>query len=355
MPSDYQLLGLFDHAGVSYADRKLDRYHRVPGPYRVDLINEYGVGLHTVRRAQSRLHLKIRDVVEHRTGVPSDLAVRGLPLATKVDAALAIFEDKVILPAHLRRTRHSPYSSIKLAVVSCWWAEEIAKGSDEDRARIRRITGSLDEIFVFSSNQIEIFEQVGAAHKVKPVPFGVDHHHFVPTNLPTEHGTVVSAGVDRGRDFDSLIQAARQLDDVKFQIYTQPGRVNRSTLPRNVQLMSPVSGDAYRDALSRAEMVVVPTHDLAYPTGQSVLLEAMSSGKPTMVTDTAAMREYIGADEFNLSMPLHDPQGIADCIRRALSDSEHLRTIGTRARHEVKRNFNFNRTWSEVAQHLKQT
>lgn len=346
-------MGLFDHAGVRNSQRTESRDRRIPGPYRIDLLQDHGVDLHTVQMPVSRAHKKLRDVVEHRSGVRVDLALRGAATARKSDAVLAVLEDKVEFPSLNRRLPFSPYSSARLAVVSCWWAEEILNGTDETRQRIEKILRRVDDVFVFSRNQVAIFDRVGAGHKVQPVSFGVDHHDFRPGADAVEPRTVVSAGVDRGRDFETLVRAAAKLPDVEFKILTQEGRLGAEALPPNVAVLPPTSGADYKIALQRAELVVLPTHDLAYPTGQSVLLEAMASGKATMVTRTDAMAEYIGDGDFNLAMPTHDAEGVAARLHEALSQPGRLLEIGNRARAVVEKRFNFDQTWAQVAAHLR--
>ncbi|WP_371031051.1 glycosyltransferase [Pseudoclavibacter sp. JSM 162008] len=102
-----------------------------------------------------------------------------------------------------------------------------------------------------------------------------------------------------------------------------------------------------------ADLIVIPTHDLAYPTGQSVLLEGMSSGRPVVVTRTAAMAEYIEDGVSNFSMPLHDPVGVASVIAELLADPKKLEEVGKRAREVVESRYTFQRMWREISGHLR--
>lgn len=47
----------------------------------------------------------------------------------------------------------------------------------------------------------------------------------------------------------------------------------------------------YRRLVDTASVVTVPIHALAYPTGQTVALEAAGTGACLVPTDTPAMRE----------------------------------------------------------------
>ncbi|MDR2322647.1 MAG: glycosyltransferase [Microbacterium sp.] len=346
-----RVLGLFDHEGVRRGQDRQPVSGRVSGPYRVDLLMDEGIDLVPLAPATGRLHRKLRDVVEHRTGVRVDLALRGLPRAARADAVLCMLEDKAVLPAALRRRRIPPYRSAPLAVVSCWWAEEILHGSPEQRDRIARTVAQVDRILVFSRNQVEAFGTIGAAGKVVPIPFGVDEEWYTPAAPRRARMQVAAMGIDRGRDFETLMAAARLTPEIRYDVFTQPGRI--PSPPGNVTLHPPTSMEDHRENLRAADLVVVPTHDLAYPTGQSVLLEAMACGRCTAVTRTAAMDEYIDDGRTNLALPLHDAAGVAAVVRRACADALLRSRIGEEARAEVEERFTFRGTWRAAAAVLR--
>ena len=81
-----------------------------------------GIDLLTVPPAKGRIHRKLRDVAEHRTGLRVDLALRGLPSAFSVDGVLALLEDKSVLPSLMKQRKIPPYSGKPLSVIACWWA-----------------------------------------------------------------------------------------------------------------------------------------------------------------------------------------------------------------------------------------
>lgn len=350
-----RVLGLFDHAGVRRRQNELPPDQQVSGPYCVQFLMDEGIDLMPVPPAGTRPHRKLRDVVEHRSGIRADLAIRGMPGAVRADVVLCMLEDKAVFPALLRRRGVPPYSRTTLAVVSCWWAQEIESGTDADRARIARTTDSVDLIFAFSKNQAATFEKIGAGEKVMPVTFGVDEMWYTPPAVESSSRRFqcVAMGIDRGRDFESLVAAAWLFPEIRLDIFTQPGRIDPTTIPRNVSLHPPTSMEGHRDNLRNADLVVIPTHDIAYPSGQSVLLEAMSCGRCVAITRTEALDEYIDDGVTNLALPLHDPVGIARVIRRATGDDDLRTRIGRAARDTVVSRYSFRHTWHEVAQGLQ--
>ena len=349
-----RVLGLFDHAGVRRGQNRLPADQQVSAPYCAHWLMDAGIDLDPVMPARSAAHRKVRDVIEHRSGVAWDLAVRGIRQARPADAVLAILEDKAVAPSILKRRHRTPYAQLPLVTVSCWWAEELKNGTAARRRDILRTLSGVDAVIVFSANQREIFADAGyPADQVHPVRFGVDPHWYAPTAPAEESSTqerpvqILASGVDRGRDFDTLAEAARLLPDLSFTVVTQVGRVKNP--PPNMVLLPPVSPDEHRRLLQSAELVVVLTHDLAYPTGQSVLLEAMACGRPVAVTRTEAMDEYIRDGVANLAMPHADAAGVARVIEGAMQDVDLRRRLGTEARRLTSESWNFHSTWSAVA------
>lgn len=349
---DLRVLGLFDHNGVRRHQNRLPTGEQVSGPYCVQLLMDEGVDLIPVRPARGRLHRKLRDIVEHRSGVYVDLAVRGAAAAARSDVVLGILEGMAVFPSTLKRRGLPPYSGRPLAAISCWWAEELVTGTEEQRQKIATALSGIDRVFVFSKNQREIFDRVGAGAKVVPVLFGVDPDWYCPDSAVERRFQVLSVGIDRGRDFETLIEAARLLPDIDVTIVTRTDRLDPASMPPNVTLHGMVSMPEHRDNLRAADLVVVPTHDLAYPTGQSVLLEAMACGRCVAVTGTEAMRDYIDDGVTNLAMPLHDAQGVARVIEAALADDGLRERVGAAARLAAVERFAFRRTWHDIARSL---
>lgn len=352
-----RVLGLFDHAGVRRGQNRLPADQQVSAPYCAQWLMDAGIDLDPVMPARSAAHRKVRDVIEHRSRVAWDLAVRGIRQARHADAILAILEDKAVAPSILKRRHRTPYAQLPLVTVSCWWAEELKNGTTARRRDILRTLSGVDAVIVFSANQREIFADAGyPADRVHPVRFGVDPSWYCPappveTPVHPRPVQVLASGVDRGRDFDTFAEAARLLPHLTFTVVTQAGRVRNP--PPNMILKTPVSMEEHRTLLRSAELVVVPTHDLAYPTGQSVLLEAMACGRPVAVTWTEAMDEYIRDGVANLAMPHSDPMGIAQVIEDAMEDVDLRRRLGTEARRLTSESWNFQFTWHQVGSVLQ--
>lgn len=352
MGKKVNVLGIFDHFGL-VRDPKLKTLaaNGIEGPYRIDLVSRFSIDLFPITPLSVPSHKKIRDVIEHRSGVKWDLFIRGLRDYHYADIVFTMLEDKAVAPSlfyrwHLLRKGHR-----KLATLSCWWAEELLNGSQEQQDGIRRTLELIDRVYVLSDNQVQIFQQFGGVPKEKivPIDFGVDEDLYSPGDPCPYEFEVFAAGIDRGRDFKTLAEAAALLPNIRFTIVTQPIRLEGINLPSNIEVLPPTDRISHRDNLRKSKIVVVPTHDLAYPTGQSVLLEAYGCGRPTVSTMTAAMSQYLMDGKTTLSYEPHNAESLAECIQALMVDENLAQKIGAEARKVVLSRFNFNRMWSEIS------
>jgi glycosyltransferase involved in cell wall biosynthesis len=110
--------------------------------------------------------------------------------------------------------------------------------------------------------------------------------------------------------------------------------------------MGEVDHRQYRGLLGAAQFVVVPTHDFGYPTGQSVLLEAMASGSPVIATATAAMGDYLGPGTAQYGVGDHD--GLAERMSELWADPSRCRAMGAQARAVAERRFSTEHMWSQA-------
>jgi glycosyltransferase involved in cell wall biosynthesis len=86
-----------------------------------------------------------------------------------------------------------------------------------------------------------------------------------------------------------------------------------------------------------------------YPSGQTVVLEAMAMGKPVVVTDSPAMRDYVAPDVQGLLVPPADPPALAGAIDALLADGERRRRLGRAGREAVESTFNQEAMWAKIA------
>ncbi|MCW3063423.1 MAG: glycosyl transferase group 1 [Solirubrobacterales bacterium] len=331
------------------------------GPYGIDSLASHGFTIAYSDRAWRRpwawpvVLRPLRKLARLRpelSGLRETLAsrreVRG------ADVVLGIFEDHGMFAAFARAHSLPGLAPRAVALIACWLAEDCQDFDRRTLAAYRRALAAVERLFCFSENQRAVFEEVFGVDpaRIHVVPFGIDAGFFRPEEGP-EEDYVLAIGRDRGRDPRVLVEAMGRSGG-RLRLFAPPGSVDEGTLPANVELTTaPVDHVRYREILARARVVAVTTTAPRYPSGQTVVLEAMAMGKPVVVTDSPAMRDYVVPDVHGVLVPPSDPGALARAIDELLGDGERRRRLGRAGRAAVEARFNQDAMWAQIAAGLR--
>jgi GT2 family glycosyltransferase/glycosyltransferase involved in cell wall biosynthesis len=294
---------------------------------------------------------KITTVIEHRTGVRLQ-PLRAWHAAQRADATLAVWEHWAELPALLHRLP-GPYRSKPLFTLVCWAAEDLRSGGARSMARARRVIEASDLILFLSSNQRDIFLANGARpEQLVCLSFGVATDFFSGDVGSHRDVEFLAVGVDRGRDYPTLIRAVEGTD-LEVTLLTTPARARSLALPSNIEPGGVLPPDAYRDLLCRTQVVVVPTHDYAYPTGQTVALNAAASGCAVIVSNTAAMSDYFSAETTALMPAVGDAEGLRSAMVRLRDDPRVRLTMASRGQDHVRQHHHSHVMWDQASERFR--
>lgn len=163
-----------------------------------------------------------------------------------------------------------------------------------------------------------------------------------PTHQPAPEGYLFCAGRTL-RDYDSLYKVM-MATDLPWQVVGGSDALNGAKLPDRITIHREIDRARYLELLRGARIVVLPLLPTERATGQVVLLEAMSLGKPCITTrapgtvdivrdgENALLAEPgdIAAMTAHLNALLADPARAEQIGRAALAD---IQTHATTARH----------------------
>jgi len=90
-----------------------------------------------------------------------------------------------------------------------------------------------------------------------------------------------------------------------------------------------------------------------YPSGQTVVLEAMATAKPLVLTDSPAMRDYVRRTSRQCWSRPAIREAVAGALDELLADSARRRRLGLAGREAVERRFNQEQLWAQVAAGLR--
>jgi glycosyltransferase involved in cell wall biosynthesis len=129
--------------------------------------------------------------------------------------------------------------------------------------------------------------------------------------------------------------------------------IERLRLHDFVTIDRTVTFDRMPAVLAAADVVVQPS--LEEGLGLSVL-EAMSAGRATVVTDVVGIREILsGADDVALTVPPAQPPALAEAISSLLRDPRRRADLGARARAHVEECFSRRSMIAETERALRRT
>ena len=165
--------------------------------------------------------------------------------------------------------------------------------------------------------------------KIDSLRWSVGEPDFDSSTTPVETTPYLCAVGGEGRDYTTLVEAMRDLPDHRLAIVTRPANIKGLDLPSNVSLRTNIPLAEVWNLIANAKLMVLPLHDSEVPCGHTTLISAMQLETPCIVTESAAMTDYIDDEATGLTCPPGDPEALARTIER-LWDDEELSTRLTR-------------------------
>jgi hypothetical protein len=202
------------------------------------------------------------------------------------------------------------------------------------RLGVRALDGEHVTYCVFSEEERELFVAGFGIPRERVACVRFAHSLGRRAAGPGGDGGYVFAGGDSLRDYDTLVAAIDGLD--------MPVRICTNNplpkLPPNVSTGT-VTLEVYNDLLAHARIVVVPMRaGVRRGAGLLTYLNAMALGKPVVVADTPAAREYVEHERTGILVPPEDPGALRAAIEWAFdpANAAEAQAIGRRARESVR-------------------
>ena len=317
-------------------------------PYRMDYLREAGFRLRWTDSAPSGRAVRRAEAL----AVPF---AQTLALARTIrasDAVFAMFESEANFLAGMRRAWPRSRRRSVMGVLTCWLAHVLSTSGPRRRSGYRWAYEAVDRIFYLSRNQGSVLAEMLDVDpgRLRYVPFGVDADYFRPTG-GKDGGYVLVVGRDRGRDGPTLLGAADGIG-LPVKLCCRPGDVAGFRIPAGVEMLGYVDRAEYRRLLGKARVVAIATRPLLYPSGQSVLLEAMAMQRCVVVTLTDALADYVRDGQTALAVPPGDADALRSRLLTAANDEDLRTQVGRGGRRAVEATFNARAMWTAIADEL---
>lgn len=220
-----------------------------------------------------------------------------------------------------------------------WATDSVEAGLQKrDVALIRRALLQMDGLWTLSRPQVAaVQEWLGVdCPPVHFLPFGVDHEFYAPAPYP-DRPHIVSGGGDRDRDPATLFAALEQVLRARPGVAVTVQTGSSLTPPDGVTVVPRLPHVEMARMLASASVVAIPTRANLHASGITVALEAMSIGRPVVVSDTPGMRDDYFADEVDsLVVPTYDAGALAERVIWLLDHPGQASEIGSRGRSRVE-------------------
>ena len=239
------------------------------------------------------------------------------------------------------------------------------------RFMFRRSLRNNHIVFFQNPDDLKMF----VTHRIVPVDrtcrlygSGVDTTRFVPSPSRKERNETVFLMIARliaAKGVLDYIEAAtilkRKRCRARFRLLgpfdDHPTAVDRNTIQSAVdsELIEYCgTTNDVRPFLQDADVFVLPSYREGTPRSS---LEALSTAKPIITTDTPGCKETVIHDCNGYLVPVRDPEALAESMRKLIGNREKIRLMGTRSRQLAEELYEVDKVnaelWREVRRILR--
>jgi glycosyltransferase involved in cell wall biosynthesis len=168
------------------------------------------------------------------------------------------------------------------------------------------------------------------------VPLHTDERLLAVPARPVRN-VVVAAGRSY-RDYGTLIEAVAGTGIHTVLVCGKRGP-GIQRIPQEVEIVSELPFAKLTELISEARVVVLPLQDRRISIGQSVLLQAMSLGRPVIATKTVGTEDYLRDGHDGLFVPANDPLALREKILSLWRDTLLAEKMGRNAQTSVRERF----------------
>jgi len=208
----------------------------------------------------------------------------------------------------------------------------------------------LDAVVCLSNSQKRYLEETIPFLKGKVffVPLGVDTSYYKLT-YDNRDNFILSVGRDNGRDYKTVIEAARLMPREKFHLVLSPRNLKGITdVPDNVEVFFDIPFNELSEKYKKAKIFLLITKaddysDGADCSGQTVLLDALASGLPIIASRKEYLKDYVREGRDVYLVDFYDVYDIKKAINIMNSDNEKRLNMAKEARQTVQNRFSTER------------
>lgn len=193
----------------------------------------------------------------------------------------------------------------------------------------RLVFSVVDRVICYSSLEAERYSKLFEHSRAEFVfiPYGLhvaglnDVTSLHKSDRSRQEAYMLSAGRS-GRDYATLFRAFSTLDYKLHVVCDSENALHNLETPSNILVLRNCYNDDYVTELRNASCVVIPLAADDISAGQMVLIQAMAFGKPTIITRTPTVEEYVSDGKQSLLVERGNPDELRAAVERLQKDPE---------------------------------
>ncbi len=177
-----------------------------------------------------------------------------------------------------------------------------------------------------STTEVEYFRAFLPARNVPYQPYCQG-----PLDLDGYDGAqrdLVFAGGWTNRDYDALFRSAAALPHIEFVVAISARSAVSETRPANVDVVFDSEPKMFHRLMAESSVVALPLKSDVGSSGQMVLLAAMQLGKPVVVANIGAIRDYVTDGVTALCYTPGDDGELARLLRELYASASRREALG---------------------------
>ncbi|MBI1281428.1 MAG: glycosyltransferase [Anaerolineaceae bacterium] len=221
-------------------------------------------------------------------------------------------------------------------------AHKLSTGRKAQLFQYWKLKNAFSDLICVSSAQVD--------YAVKKFGFPTDRAHFVYDKVDQkffipdnghEEDYIIAVGQEQ-RDYVTLAQALKGTN-IKLVVVASSlwwGSTVQVEGSTDVKVLSGIPYTELRDLYAKARLAVVPLNDVDYAAGVNGLLESMAMGKPTIITQTKGISDYVVDQQTAIYTPPGNVSQMREHILALWNNAAEQKRLGENARQLVMEKIN---------------
>lgn len=204
----------------------------------------------------------------------------------------------------------------RLIAQSVWTADRWERLGPVRRWLHRALLVAADHRVTLSPLNAERLEEILSARPVNFVPFGISTESFptaAPVMLKGKPFRLLAIGNDVHRDWETLRNAQFRSPEYRLTVASRSSKARCLKEESGARICTPVTAAEVLQLYGESNIVIVPLHKNLHASGITVVLEAVSLGKPVVCARAGGIEAYFDHDEV-----MYYEVGNAESLRAAV-------------------------------------